>query len=215
MINFNPSQLLDEAVDLYEWGSIVERDNPLSAQKYFEFSQDDLSDGVAPRNLINALSNAKKSLHIRLEDICLGFGLVNARKKNFPQLINYIRECGIVAPKILNRINNQRNAVEHDYLVPTEDEVSIFIDVVCLFLAATDRWIKNQPSAFDYYDSEKTSELKGPRLSRISFNWDKGQVSLIFRKNNSYIDRNESSIVYSSPDPDFFQCVKFAIKNSY
>lgn len=54
------------------------RQNP-SAEDYLDFARQDLADGITPRHLINALSNAKRALHMRMEDVCLGFGAVSLK----------------------------------------------------------------------------------------------------------------------------------------
>jgi len=48
-----------------------------------------------------------------------------------------LREIGVVAPKVLERLNKIRNRIEHDYYCPTIEEANDFIDVVELFPYAT------------------------------------------------------------------------------
>jgi hypothetical protein len=41
----------------------------------------------------------------------------------------------------LSRVNASRKIMEHEYEVPAENEVRLFLDVVALFIEATDRYI--------------------------------------------------------------------------
>lgn len=217
MNKFDLSTLSNDAADQYTWSAISQHPSQLSASQYLEYSENDLLDGRTTRHIINALSNAKKSLHIRLEEICLGFGIGigSIKKKRFPQLIDYVRECGIVAPRILDRLNTLRNAVEHDYIIPSEADVETFVDVVTLFLAATERWMVRHPVEIDYYHPNNNSILNTAILSKISLIWDIGEVRLIFKDpKGSYYGPAIEEITYKSPSPEFFHCVKFALKNS-
>lgn len=104
-----------------------------------------MREGYVSRNLINSVSNAKRALHSRLEDVCFGFEAKNNRySKKFPCMIKCIRACGVVAPEVLHLLNSLRKDVEHEYAIPHLEDVPIFIGVVELFLSATDRWKDRQ-----------------------------------------------------------------------
>ncbi|EGQ9837263.1 hypothetical protein [Vibrio cholerae] len=104
------------------------------------------------RALVNALSNAKRSLHLQVETIAKGFGFANLERgyPNFHCYLNYCEKCGVVTPRILKKLNSVRNAVEHEYYIPTESETEDFIDVVELFLAATDKFIFQFPTYLEW-----------------------------------------------------------------
>lgn len=145
MIEITPNMLTLDIVGSYIWGGIKARASP-SSYDFLDYAKQDLIDGQVPRNLINSISNAKRSLHSRLEDLCVGFGVKKSRNwKVFPLLIDYVRSCGIVVPQVLNMLNSLRNEVEHEYIVPSPEKVDIFIGVVELFLVATDRCLDRQP----------------------------------------------------------------------
>jgi len=52
---------------------------------------------------------------------------------SFPRKIDVFKELGIAAPSILERINRKRNQFEHEYKMPTREEVDDAVDVTCLF----------------------------------------------------------------------------------
>lgn len=215
MINFDLSLLTDDVADQYVWDWMGVRDEPLSAEDYLSFAENDLRDGRTARHLVNALSNIKKALHIRLEDVCLGFGARDLdRLKNFPGLINYARECGLVAPRVLDRLNAMRNAVEHDYILPTEPDVETFLDVAHLFLAATDRWVSRRPCEVGCESVLVVHNALNFELYKLDFDWSQGAAVLHFRECEARGVAPQENIEYRSPSAEFFSCVRFALRNS-
>lgn len=84
---------------IYTWSSIKTRDKPISAEQYLKFSENDLSDGESERHLVNALTNAKRALHLRMEDVCLGFGFASFEgRRSFPRMTEFISNIGVTAP---------------------------------------------------------------------------------------------------------------------
>ncbi|WDD97442.1 hypothetical protein [Thalassomonas actiniarum] len=124
-------------------------------RRYLEFAIEDLEIGHSlktSRILVNALSNAKRSLHLQVETIAKAFGFTSNKKgfPNFHQYLGFCQKCGIVTPRILKKLNTVRNAVEHEYYIPSESETEDFIDVVELFLAATDKFIYQFPTMMEW-----------------------------------------------------------------
>src|SRR5262245_40283381 len=54
-----------------------------------------------------------------------------------------LKELGVIAPRILSKINRHRNELEHEYTCPDPDSVEDFVDVVALFLEATRKHIED------------------------------------------------------------------------
>jgi len=215
VISFDLTKLNSEGVGEYMWQWLSMRTKPLSAHDLLSFAIADLEEGESSRHLVNSLSNAKKALHLRLEDVCLGFGCVDLKNvRNFPQLISYARNCGLVAPRILERLNARRNVIEHEFEVPSKAELETFVDVVQLFLAATDRWESRLPCQMGYHDEAVTAS-NGKLLREIQFDWSNGRVSLAFKSagaGNGYSERPDY-VEFHSPSDEFFRCVRFLLEN--
>jgi len=214
MLSFNPSSLSPEAVDQYTWSSMPVRLTP-SSHDYLQFAKQDLEDGKTSRHLINSISNAKRALHLRLEDLCLGFGSGDLKKlKRFPQLLEYVRSCGVVSPNVLDRLNKLRNEVEHYYETPKLADVEIFVDVTELFLVATDRWRDRQPCEADYFQEIETTAGIFCIVGLI-FDWKKGAATIKYRTKDAKSRFDTSKIEYFSPSEEYFTCVRFLISNNY
>lgn len=52
-----------------------------------------------------------------------------------------LNSTGIIAPRILNKINKSRNMMEHDFYCPNASEVQDFADVILLFISYTDKYL--------------------------------------------------------------------------
>lgn len=214
MLNFFPASLSPDAVDQYTWASMPVRQNP-SSYDYLSFAKQDLLDGQTSRHLVNSIANAKRALHLRLEDLCLGFGAGNLKKlKRFPQLMEYVQFCGIIAPGVLRRLNDLRNDVEHDYKVPELAEVEIYIDVTELFLSATDRWRNRQPCEIDYYQ-EVEAEAGVFRIVGLAFDWKNGTASVKYLPPSATSRNATRRLDYLSPSKEYFECVQFLLANNY
>ena len=217
MLKFDLQCLSPDDVGAYTWSGLRMRKDPLSASNLLDFAIADLKDGdvavsASPRHLVNALSNAKKALHLRLEDVCLGFGCGSLKSvKSFPKLIAYARNCGVVAPRVLERLNSRRNMVEHEFDVPKKEDVENFVDVVELFLAVTDRWEFRMPVDVDYYGTAAASN--GSLLRGLHLDWTRGAVTLQFKAAGAQFMDPPDVLTFESPSDEFFRCVRFVLEH--
>lgn len=142
---------------------------------YFEFAIADLESEDSRRSCVNALSNAKRALHFQIDLIAQAFGihkLASSKNLPFPSKLDFCVNCGVVGPRILRKLNRVRNAMEHEYYMPGKEETEGFADVVELFLAATDRFIRSFP---DYVDlSLEDEDFGGVSLRDVSLKLEPG-----------------------------------------
>ncbi|MCW3154841.1 hypothetical protein N8H69_20020 [Achromobacter spanius] len=213
--DFNVFELSPIGDWVYSWIGIKTRDEPISAERYLKYAESDLLDGGDNRNLINALTNAKRALHLRMEDMCIGFGFDNwSDHRSFPKMVEYLSRIGVTAPRILNNLNRLRNQVEHDYLIPSRSEVETFIDVTVLFLASTQRWISRLPCDIEMHQDIKTD--KGSFvLESIRLSWEMGVVSLRFAELNSSFVSKRETLEFKCPAEGYFFCSRLALENDW
>lgn len=140
-----------------------------------------------PRNLINAVSNAKRALHYQVEGLSYALGWKHIKgKKDFPSKLEFLGKCGILSPTIIKRINRLRNTIEHDYYTPTDDEALEYIEIVELYLAAT--------SIFSKYFPENITVFVMGDDEEFDSSW--GLPESI----NIRVPQGEGRIVIESPD---------------
>jgi hypothetical protein len=111
----------------------------LLAGDYLRFARSDLRQGFR-RGRVNALGNAKRALHCRVDSVLFSFGYWGQVEDwNFNRKQDILTELGVVAPGVLRRANQLRNKVEHEYSDPSDvDQLQDLIDAVDLFLAGTE-----------------------------------------------------------------------------
>ena len=81
----------------------------LKAGDFIIFAESDLK-GKSKRDLVNALNNIKRAIENRIDCILLVFKYSNLAKNwNFPDKIEKLNKLGIIAPRILRKINRIRH----------------------------------------------------------------------------------------------------------
>jgi hypothetical protein len=114
----------------------------ISPQDFIKYAEIDLS-STYEHNTINALSNSKRALDCQLDTLLIAFGFYKLSQKEywgFPKKLGLINELGVIAPRVLHKINKQRNLLEHQFIKPHKESVEDFLDIAMLFIASTDRY---------------------------------------------------------------------------
>lgn len=111
----------------------------ICAKDFLQFAMEDYK-GNDLRCWVNALGNVKRAIECRVDAILYSHCLYKKSEKEkwaFPKKVEVIGQLGIVAPRILKKINKKRNELEHGYIKPTEEDVEDALDIATLFLAYT------------------------------------------------------------------------------
>jgi len=152
---------------------VLKTDFDILPQDFISFAEVDLASDYE-HNVINALSNSKRALDCQLDIILLSFGYYKESQRNrwsFPKKTDLMNELGLVAPRVLKKINKQRNLLEHQFVKPNRESVEDFIDIVMLFIASTERyssnfypqiWLKNKTfdKKYGLFSDYKNSQIK-------------------------------------------------------
>jgi hypothetical protein len=125
----------------------------------------------------NAITNAKRSIACLIDQILLTFGYSPLRW-NMKKKMDTVAAMGIVAPRILEKINKSRNMLEHSYQPVTHDDAEDAVDVATLFVASASHILRLFPGEFclatggdeDWYDRSIhfSYGYPNPRFFRIS-----------------------------------------------
>ncbi|WP_060988419.1 hypothetical protein [Photobacterium leiognathi] len=204
---------LDKYLDLVkynydpEWQTI-EVDGDLKPRDYLNFAKQDIEEVEGSRSLINAFLNAKRALHYQIDLLIEAYGYKSHKNRNtFPAKQEYCKKCGIVSPGILDKLNKVRNDIEHDYTVPTKSEVDDFIDVVELFLAATDRFFYRLPDNIVFPGLDEDYQDQFNDIYNVKLVQGMGKV-IVSRQ----IGDTEQQETIAAPSEEFFMWCSFLSK---
>ena len=160
----------------------------ISPQDFIKYAEIDLSNKYE-HNIINALSNSKRALDCQLDTLLFSFGFYKISQKefwNFPKKLILMSELGVIAPRILHKINKQRNLLEHQFIKPPKETVEDFLDIAMLFIASTDKY------SFKF-------------ISTLTFTNDKLAMSFILT--NKYMDESFWLRIRKGSESDFIELV--------
>lgn len=120
----------------------------IDPRTYLTFATEDL-EIKSPKALVSAMGNINRSLHCRADSLRDYWGIYqfNTYAKthktySFPKKLEDLAAAGILTPRLLNKLNAARNRVEHDYAIPSEDELADYFDIASMFIEMTDRYLK-------------------------------------------------------------------------
>ncbi|MGK8501328.1 hypothetical protein [Nocardia asiatica] len=117
----------------------------VSAEDYLRFAKSDLDAGTK-HGLINAMGNAKRSLHLMIDTILQNYGLLAyGRRRSFPGKLRLMDDVGLIALNVFRKLNVGRNIMEHEYQSPDPELVQDFVDVCNLLLLAIERLGQDLP----------------------------------------------------------------------
>lgn len=121
---------------------------PIKPEEYLYFAETDIEES-STRGLVNALSNAKRSLDARVDSVLIAFGLFQIardRRWTVPKKLEKLSTLGVLTPRVLTKLNRTRNLIEHEFHCPTREQVEDFIDVVALFNESTRLYLFKVPN---------------------------------------------------------------------
>ncbi len=166
------------------WSSVsnnsIESPFEVKPHEYISFAEKDLELNDT-RGRISALSNTKRALDCQIDSLIYAFGLHNLPKKklrNIPCKFELIKDLGIIAPRILSKINSFRNLVEHEFVRPSQEQVEDFYDIVHLFLLSTEKYILNFPNFCQIENDEREEWLD------FDYDREEGYIAFSIRGND-------------------------------
>jgi hypothetical protein len=150
LIEFIKTLDLDWGNMQVDWdaGTSLDFEMGTDPEEFLWFAQRDLEQG-GKHGLVNALSNAKRAIDCQVEKTqrCLGI----PKKRRFSDRLSILQDLGIVAPRIVKKVIEKRNYLEHEYKCPEQDEVEDAVDIATLFLEANNRLLEEFPDRFYLY----------------------------------------------------------------
>jgi hypothetical protein len=110
----------------------------LSPKEFLKFASEDIKEPTTEHGVVNCLSNCKRAIDSQLDALIDRLGYLSiCRQKRwpFPKKIEFIKNFGILAPRILEKINKLRNKLEHEYKIPFKSDAEDALDISLLFVS--------------------------------------------------------------------------------
>lgn len=175
---------------------------------YFDYAKEDMEEGCSERNLVNAVSNAKRALHYQVDALSKAYGYELIKKNNsFPAKLEYLGKCGIAAQGIVRRVNKFRNSIEHDYYLPSKEETEEYLDIVELYLMATHK------AATDYPDQPGAELMADDDEYEKSWGWP-SYLDILFPEGKGTLQIKSDSLELLNIDithPEYFRWVSAVV----
>jgi hypothetical protein len=90
------------------------------------------------RHLINCLGNCKRAIDSQTDRLIRSLGFLPLSRKerwSIPKKFSFVSETGVVAPRILQKVNRLRNRLEHEFAAPSKEQVEDALDIASLFIS--------------------------------------------------------------------------------
>lgn len=185
----------------------------ISPEDFVKYSEIDIKSDYE-HHLINSLTNVKRAIECQLDCLLLSCGYNQKMQKeswSFPKKIELLEKIGIISPVILRKINRKRNLLEHQYQVPEKNEVEDAIDIARLFIAYSDKYLKNMIRSFTvgFLNDEEDNESYN-----VSFtlDYEKGIINRSYSVGDYPNFRISKSEDYTANDEKYLTYLKYFIK---
>lgn len=169
----------------------------LISTDFLKFAKKDLQMGYE-HCLITALGNIKKAIDCHLEMLLVSFGFSSEVKKRYkPSIsakIDILNDLGVIAPRILKKINDKRNLMEHEFIKPTKEDVEDALDIATLFIHYTEDLATTYIYEIECYRLKDPSQYDSEIVDYFTLQYDYKQG--IFRNVAKEFD-NEKNIKYN------------------
>lgn len=108
----------------------------ITPEQYLEFAARDLAD-KEERGCVNSFGNSKRCIHLVVDELLWQYGLLARNgRMNFPGKLRLLDSIGVLSVRILQRLNVQRNEMEHEYVAPSFEMAQDAVDVASLLTLA-------------------------------------------------------------------------------
>jgi hypothetical protein len=179
----------------------------------FEFlvqAEDDYAAGGTSASL-NAITNAKRAIVAQMDQTLKSFGYESTRF-NIPRKIEALRELGVVFPRILQRVSDARNLLEHEYVRPTDQQVTEALDLASLFVAAAKPATENFGGEFGIgNEDEQMSDFICAHHLSLNFDPEDRQFQVCATDYSSTPAVSVGRTTIDKRDPSFGPIVRLAI----
>lgn len=207
----------------------------LTPEDFLKFVKEDYKN-IDNRGLVGVLSNSKRAIDCQIDSIILylGFDYLSFNEKNYPNIkevinefekdigydntlsfkLRFIQALEIAPTFLISKIRKFRNRLEHEYIVPKENEAKEAIEIAELFVNATQNIIWHK--FFSDYCISNDEYDRGYKIPYIKVSFDlkcseKGSINLYYNID----DENKGEIIIKPEDKEYVFLVKASISHNF
>ena len=90
---------------------------------------------------INSITNSKRAIHCQTDQAIYTLGYTPHR--DYRKNIDLLEKLGIVTPRILRKVSDSRNLLEHEYKKPSQEQILDALDLAYLYVYSIKPLIHN------------------------------------------------------------------------
>lgn len=130
---------------VYAWRKLGGGKSLLSPNDFQKWACQDIKGGGG-RSTANALTNAKRAIHARIDEILYALRIQYA--SNWPERpatvdkLKAIKRLKIPAIAIVQVLTERRNDLEHTYLLPPRNQVEADVDTAAMWLSESESYLR-------------------------------------------------------------------------
>lgn len=131
-------------MSVYVWAKAKSGKLRITPDEFIKWAKQDIK--CERRGIANALTNAKRGLHARIDEILYSVRVRYANEwTNSPDTslkLKVLKHLGIPITTIVRVLTDRRNDLEHSYLLPTLDQVRADVETAELWLEMSKSYLR-------------------------------------------------------------------------
>lgn len=174
------------SVNVYVWRKLGGSKSLISPDEFLKWAKQDIKGGDR-RSIANALSNTKRAIHARIDEILYALRIQYANDwPNSPKTsdkLEAIKKLKIIGTSNVALLTNRRNDLEHRYLLPPLGQVRADVETTQIWLAESKSYLRpsvvliglpvtNIGSSSSAKTKKSTFNAKFAEPDKIEFYWD-------------------------------------------
>jgi hypothetical protein len=174
------------SINVYVWRKLGVNKSLISPNKFLNWAKQDI-EGGNPKDVANALSNTKRAIHARIDEILYALRIQYANDWPKSPLtadkLKAIKELKIPGTSSIDLITKRRNDLEHSYLLPSLKQMRADVETADMWLERSKSYLR--PSvvliglpvkSIGCFSSGKTKKstfsAKFAKPDKVEFYWD-------------------------------------------
>ncbi|MDD5327003.1 MAG: hypothetical protein PHY02_04205 [Phycisphaerae bacterium] len=191
------------SINVYVWRKLGDNKSIISPNEFLKWAKQDIKGGN-PKNIANTLSNTKRAIHARIDEILYALRIQYAsgwpKSLQTSDKLKAIKQLKIPGTSNIDLITKRRNDLEHSYLLPSLKQIRADVEAVEMWLDKSKSYLR--PSVVliglpvtrlgSSYVSEKKSTFiaEFAKPDKVEFYWDAKKEIVTLSKSGATSRKN-------------------------